>query len=418
MKKIIIFLLLLIIPLTAGETVKARIASVLAKLPSEVRYSILIINPLSSDTIYSHNISQLMTPASVTKLYTTITALSIMGPNHPLSVKLFCEDKNTVNGAIEGNLYIKGFGNSLFTTEDLRGMAAELHAKGIRHVSGSIIGDDSYFDDEYSRRDWIDEEPGASGIPPVSALVLDRNQRVTTRKGRRGRVFSSRSSVVNPSLYVAQRLREELKSAGIYVSGDAVAGITPKTVTELADKSVLLKDLIKIVNKRSDNFLAECLFKTIGAFNSKIEGSAFYASQGEKEFLNRNDIVLDGGEIVDGSGLSHFNRTSVRGIVNLLEYAYSNLAYFDDFVKSLSISGEDGTLRARMYNSLAAEHFFGKTGTLNGVSTIAGFLKCANGDELIIGIMTEFGSRGPRFYRAIQDQIIEAAAGYKFDPEQ
>ncbi len=418
MKKIVIFLLLSVIPLFAGESVKSRITSILAKLPAGVRYSILVINPLSNDTIFSRNISTLMTPASVTKLYTTITALSMMGPNHPLSVKIYSADNTFPEGTIPGNLYIKGFGNSLFSTEDLRGMVEELRRKGIRHIAGSIVGDDSYFDDEYSRRDWIEEEPGASGIPPVSGLVIDRNERVVTRKGRRGRIISSHSSVTNPPLFVAQRLREELKSAGISVSGDAISGITPKGVTQLAEKSVLLKDLIKIVNKRSDNFLAECLFKTIGAFNSKIEGSAFYASQGEKEFLNKNDIVLDGGEIVDGSGLSHFNQTSVRGIVNLLEWAYSNLSYFDDFVKSLSISSEDGTLRGRMYNSLAADHFFGKTGTLNGVSTIAGFLKCANGDELIIGIMTEFGRKGPRFYRGIQDQIIEAAAGYQFDPER
>ncbi len=359
-----------------------------------------------------------MTPASVTKLFTTITAISLMGPNFQIAVKIYTDSKIPSSGVIDGNLYIKGFGNSLFETADLKAMVQDLKRKGIQKIAGKIIGDDSYFDDEYSRRDWIEDEPGASGIPPVSALVLDRNQQTVARKGRRGKVRISRSLVSNPPLHVAQRLREELREAGIQVSGEAISGITPKTATELLAKGPLLKDLIKIVNKRSDNFLAECLFKTTGAYNSKVEGSAFYASQAEKEFLHRNDIVTDGGELVDGSGLSHFNQASVRSIVNLLEWAYTNLPSFDDFVKSLSISSEDGTLRGRMGGSSAAEHFFGKTGTVNGVSTIAGYLKCANGDELIVGIMFEFGRGNARYYRQLQDLIIETASGYKFDPER
>lgn len=416
-KKTAIFLLLISLHLFPQGTIQSRISAILSKARA-AKYSVLIINPLSNDTLYAANSSRLMTPASVTKLYTTITAISLMGPNYQIAVRLFTENKNIVNGTIDGNLYIKGYGNSLFSTEDLREMVQALKQKGVSRITGKIIGDDSYFDDEYSRRDWIEDEPGANGIPPVSALVLDRNSRSVASKGRRGRIRISHSLVQNPPLFVAQRLREELKAVGIQVGGEAAAGVTPKGAAELVTKGPLLKDLIKIVNKRSDNFLAECLFKTIGAYNSKVEGSAFYASQAEKEFLFKNDIVIDGGEIVDGSGLSHFNQVSVRSIVNLLEWAYTNLPSFDDFVKSLSISSEDGTLRGRMQGSNAAEHFFGKTGTVNGVSTIAGYLKCANGDELIVGIMFEFGGGRPTYYRRLQDEIIETASGYKFDPER
>ena len=416
-KKTLIFLFFFAINLSAQNSIKSSISSILSSVHPGVHSSVLVLDPLSNDTIYAKNISRLMMPASVTKLFTTITALSLMGPEYKLNTVIYAENQVS-QGILHGNIYLKGYGNSLFTGEDLADMVNELKQKGITKIAGDVVADDSYFDDEYRRSDWIEDEQGDAGMPPVSAIVIDRNMFSTTVKGRRGTYRTRSAKVANPPLSAANKFCNELKKSGITVTGKAVSGTTPKTAVELTKRGVALKELIKTINKRSDNFLAECLYKTLGAFHSKIEGSSFYSSQAEKSFLSKNDIITDGGEIVDGSGLSHSNQISARGLVNLLEWAYSNLPCFDDLAKSLSVAGEDGTLRNRMLDSDASAHFFGKTGTLNGVSTLAGYLKCKSGDELIIVIMFEFGGASPKHYRRLQDLIIEAASGYKYNPER
>jgi len=82
----------------------------------------------------------------------------------------------------------------------------------------------------------------------------------------------------------------------------------------------------------------------------------------------------------------------------------------------LSVAGDDGTLRGRLLNSPAAENFFGKTGTLNGFSSIAGYLRCNDGDDVIVAMIFEFSQKRARYYKNIQDNIIRVLAGYKANP--
>ena len=416
MNKFILFLFLCSIAAYPGKNdleITTKIREILRIVPPGTNYAILIINPMNNDTLYAHNVSTLMAPASVTKLFTTLTALTVLGPEYKIATKLFTPDKNIKDGTINGDLYIKGYGNSVFTTEDLKEMVRELKSKGISRIQGNIIGDDSFFDDEYYRNDWIEEEPGAAGIPPVSALVIDRNHMAVKRKTRRKKFRISYENIKNPAQYIASVLKNELHGAGIQVSGQATTGVMPNNCTQLSESYITLSTLIKTINKRSDNFLAECLFKLTGAVNSKEEGNAFYASQAVNEFLEQQDIKTDGTKIVDGSGLSHFNQASVRCIAGLLEWAYLNYPSFGDFLRSLSVAGDDGTLRGRLTNSEAAENFFGKTGTLNGFSSIAGYLRCSDGDDIIISMIFEFSEKRARYYKNIQDRIIGLLAGYK-----
>lgn len=391
-----------------------QIDQLLQLVPRGTNFGVLIIDPLTNDTVYVHNATALMIPASVTKLFTTLTAMTVLGPNYMLSTKLLTADKNLRDGVIDGDLIIKGYGNSLFTSDSLRAMVNKLARMGIHHVRGNIIGDDTFFDNEYYRRDWIEDEPGGGNIPPISALVLDRNMAnettVTGKKKKKMRVV--RAKMKNPAEATAKALYKALTAAGIVVDGQVTTGAAPAQATEIAASSVRLKDLIRVINKRSDNFLAECLFKTVGAVNSKKEGSAFYAVQALYQFLERHDIVTDGLQISDGSGLSHYNLVTVRSVVSLLEWAYLNLSDFSDFQKSLSVAGDDGTLRNRMHSMDGASNFYGKTGTLNGLSSIAGYLHCKNGNDLIVAMIFEFNQSRARYYKNIQDRIIEALAGY------
>ena len=392
------------LPLSASskDEIQNKIEEILSRLPSSTKVGILILNPLTEDTVYSANHIVSMIPASNTKLFTTAAALSIMGGDFTLTTSLFTSDKNINDGTIDGDLYLKGYGNSVFTKEDLESMVDELKTKGVKKVTGRIIGDDTYFDNIYTRDDWITNEVSNVRLPAISALVVDRNRKIT--RGRR------RSYIINiddPPLYAASLLHSKLIESGIEVLSGAEKGVTPETAYLISEKGITLRELIKRINKESDNFLAECLFKTIGAVASGKQGNSFYSTQAILSFISDNGIYSDGTSVVDGSGISRYDQVTVCAIAGVLEKMYFDIANFDDFYNSLSIAGVDGTLEERMRGTPAENNFHGKTGTLNGVSSIAGYLSCGNGDDLIVSILFEYEHGGRRLHRNIQDSIIE-----------
>ena len=407
--RFLFFFLLFSLTLSASskEEIKNKIENILSRLPFTTKAGILILNPLTEDTLYSLNHTASMIPASNTKLFTTATALSVMGGDFVLSTKLLCDDKNINDGTIDGNLYLKGYGNSVFTEEDLQAMIEELKDKGIKKITGKIIGDDTYFDNVYTRDDWITDEVANVKLPPISALVIDRNRKII-QTVRRGRIRNYLVNIEDPPFYASSLLRTKLVESGIEVGSGAEKGITPENVNIISEKGITLRELIKETNKESNNFLAECLFKTIGAVVSGEQGNSFYSTQAIISFISDNGIFSNGTTVVDGSGISRFDQITVGAITGLLEKMYFDIANFDDFYNSLSIAGIDGTLERRMIGTPAENNFHGKTGTLNGVSSIAGYLSCDNGEDLIVSIFFEFNKGGARFHRDIQDSIIEA----------
>jgi D-alanyl-D-alanine carboxypeptidase/D-alanyl-D-alanine-endopeptidase (penicillin-binding protein 4) len=215
-----------------------------------------------------------MIPASNTKLFTTAVALSNLGGDFKISTKIFTDDFDINDGEINGNLYIKGYGNSTLTLYDMERMVYEIKLKGITRITGNIIGDDTYFDDVYKRDDWIADETANVKLPPISALTVDRNRKlIQKRRGRR--IRTSVVAIENPPLNAASVLRSKLIESGIETGKVASVGKTPDKVLLLCESGIQLSNLIKQINKHSDNFLAEGLFKTIGAEASQDQGNAF-----------------------------------------------------------------------------------------------------------------------------------------------
>ncbi len=422
LKKLFLFVLLISIQTfaTSKDEIKNRIADALERLPGSTITAILVYNPLTRDTIYSLNSKLPVIPASNTKLFTTSVALSVMGSDYHLSTKILTTDKKYKGGIINGNLYIKGYGNSLFTSEDLTDMVKKLKRMGIKEIKGDVIGDDSFFDELYTRSDWINDEHANLHLPAISALVIDRNRKLVRRKIRirRGKkryyrtVYYSRN-IDNPPLYAAKLLTEKLRGDGIRVSGKYKKGTTPDSAITLEDSFVQLKDLIQVINKHSDNFLAECLFKTLGAVATGEQGNSFYSTQTIIKFLKDNGIYSEGTSLVDGSGISRFDHVTVSAIVGLLEKVYFDLSHFQDFDNSLSVAGIDGTLRHRMMGSAAENNFHGKTGTLNGVSSLSGYLTTKNGVELIVSMIFQFKSGGTRLHREVENKIVEILSNWQ-----
>ena len=394
------------------EKIIKEIDDLISGIPASTKMAIMIYNPLTQDTLISINHTESMIPASNTKLFTTATALEIMGGDHLLSTKILAEDTELSDGTIEGNIYLKGFGNPTFCSEDLEQLVNQLCQSGLRKVAGNIVGDDTYFDDVYSRDDWISEERANVKLPPISAIVIDRNRTVVVKK-RKGRYRNYFVNIDNPPLFTAKKLKEILISHGVEVVGKSISGqATDKTQT-LVESSIELRELLKEINKHSDNFYAECLFKTLGSVSSGQQGNSFFSTQAILNYIEDNSIYSTGTTIVDGSGISRFDQVTAGALVGLLEKVYFNIKQFDDFFNSLSIAGVDGTLHKRMIGTSAENNFRGKTGTLNGVSSLAGYVTTADNDDLIVCMMFEFTTGGASKYKKIQDRIIEILADWK-----
>jgi D-alanyl-D-alanine carboxypeptidase len=393
------------------EVIESRINGIVSRLPATTKAAVLIYNPLTQDTIFSLNPAVSMIPASNTKLFTTSAALSLLGGDYPLSTKLLCTDNNTRDGVINGNLYIKGYGNSVLTEQDITDMVLELKKSGITRITGNIVGDDTYFDNVYTRDDWITDETANVKLPPISAIVVNRNTTIVQKKrGRRTRNYVA--NVTNPPLHAAALVREKLLNNGIEVLSPAVTGITPEDNFVLAEKVIPLRKLIGLINKKSDNFLAECLFKTIGATASGTQGNAFYSTQAVLDFIDDNGIFAKGTAVVDGSGISRFNQITTGAIAGLLEKMYFDLKNFEDYYNSLSIAGVDGTLRNRMKMTAAENNFHGKTGTLNGVTSIAGYITTKKDEDLVISMIFEYQKGSQYLHKSLEDEIIEVLANW------
>jgi D-alanyl-D-alanine carboxypeptidase/D-alanyl-D-alanine-endopeptidase (penicillin-binding protein 4) len=414
MKKVLILfsILISITYATSKDEIKGIISNIVEKIPASTNVGIIIYNPLTQDTIFQKNAFMSLTPASNTKLFTTATALSLLGGDFPLYTRIMTNDLNMKSGVINGDIYIKGYGNSTFTTSDLESMVNTMKDKGIKRINGRIIGDDTYFDDVYFRGDWITDEVANVSLPPISAIVIDRNRVVTHKKIRR-RIKTFTTNVNDPPLYAAKLLKEKLASEGIVVTGLCLKGETPRNAVTLAETKIILRDLISLINKHSDNFLAECLFKTIGAESSQKQGNSFYSTQAITNFLEENRVYLKGTSIVDGSGISRFDQVTPISISGILEKMYFDIANFEDYYNSLSIAGVDGTLRNRFTGTSAENNLHGKTGTLDGISSLSGYLTTAKGDDLIISMIMEFDKKGNRFHHEIQDQIVKILTDWK-----
>ncbi|MBK9098136.1 MAG: D-alanyl-D-alanine carboxypeptidase/D-alanyl-D-alanine-endopeptidase [bacterium] len=389
-----------------------QLNDMIQEVPASTKMAIMIYDPLTQDTLVSINHTSSMIPASNTKLFTTATALELMGGDYLISTKIFADDEDFSDGVLDGNIYIKGFGNPTFTTENLEDLVNKLYQAGLRKITGNIFGDDTYFDNIYSRDDWISEERANVKLPPISALVIDRNRTVVTKK-RKGRYRNYFVNVKDPPSYAAKMLKEKLKVYGVEAEGKSLSGKTPDNSILLLESSIELRELIKEINKSSDNFYAECLFKTLGSYYSGQQGNSFYSTQAVLNFIEDNSIYSTGTKIVDGSGISRFDQVTAGAIVGLLEKVYFNIEQFDDFYNSLSIAGIDGTLHRRMIGTTAENNFRGKTGTLNGVSSLAGYVTTADEDDLIVCIIFEFVEGGASKHKKIQDRIVEALADWK-----
>lgn len=417
----------------------------------------IVTSAKSQEVLAERDADILLNPASNIKLITTLAALSILRPEYRFKTEYYMDN---------GNLYVKGYGDPTIVSEGLQRVAHELKLRGVTQITGRVVLDTSYFDNNNEPKGFEKFRNSLKTYAaPIGALSFNHNMvQIVARPTQKGqpafwsvepasdyfqtegkietgtrskrpsfrliddgksmRVVASgkigmnagfiqmRRRIFNPDQHFAGALIHYLTQEGIGLSSNSFTiDLVPAHAKLLyVDRSAPLTQIIAETNKHSSNFMAEMLVKAIAA---KTATPASFANGLDtiREFLEKSVGFKPGSySLINGSGLGDGNRLSARHFAKLLAYGSHNFEIASEFIGSLGVAGSQGTLSKRMRDSDANGRLRAKTGTLNNVSALSGYVATKNNDTLIFSILVE-GHMVPayRIWR-LQDRIGDSLA--------
>lgn len=411
--------------------------------------------------LYQMNEERLFIPASNMKLFVTSCATDVLPPNFAYTTPLL-RDGSLDGSTLRGSLYLKGSGDSTLETKDLRQLARAVKSAGITRVEGDVVGDASVFDDESLGYGWASDDlayyysaeisgltvdratatvritPGKVGEPPAVSLdpdagyLLVRSTATTVpdsreetisvgrllgtnvvtvsggvRRGNKDATFAV--TMTDPAAYTAFLFRALLREQGVTVTGAARTGKVPDGATLVAEhRSPELPAILALINKPSDNLIAESLLKTLGLLK-KNAGTASAGADVEREYLKRMGVDPGILVIADGSGLSRHNNVTPASIIAILQFMWSH-PNREGFVKSLPVAGVDGSLRRRMVNTPAAGKVMAKTGYVGKARSLSGYVTARDGETYAFSMIMNHYNGTTADVNGIQDRILAAIA--------
>ncbi|MSO57499.1 MAG: D-alanyl-D-alanine carboxypeptidase/D-alanyl-D-alanine-endopeptidase [Thermoleophilia bacterium] len=310
----------------------------------------------SGEVLFAHNATKPFVPASVEKLPIAWAALRLLGPRFRFTTEVV-GDGHRAGATWAGTLVLRGHGDPTLSTPDLDLLARTIRARGIRTVTGRIVGDESFFDTKRAAPGWKREFVGGES-PPLSALVVDRG---------------AGWPALFPAYAAAKSFRAALTRAGVSVHGGVGVGLAPAEGPRLAtDTSPPLRQLVRLLNAESDNFAAEMLLKRLGAADGQV-GSSAGGARAVLALLDRDGIPTQGLRLVDGSGLSARDRLTALALVSILAAANTDPVAGPALLASLAVAGTSGTLDRRLYPLAGIVR--GKTGTTDLSCTLVGVVR-------------------------------------------
>lgn len=377
-----------------ADTVTTDTAAVVLPWPQNVqtRLDSLMLDPLLESTqlglmvydltadslLYSHGAKQTLRPASTMKLLTAVTAIDLLGGDYKLNTSL--RYMGTVKDSVlTGDLICVGGLDPMFDANDMRAFVESVKGLGVDTIRGRLVAAPSFKESELLGEGWCWDDDN----PQLSPLLVERKDEFMP-------VF-------------ANRLRE----AGIVVEASITTAPYSKDALMLCLRSHTLKDVLMPMLKESDNLYAESLFFQIAASQTARPAKAAHARQIIKRELSKAGVTGVPYRIADGSGLSLYNYVTPELMVKLLCYAYKNTKIFMQFYPALPIAGQDGTLKKRMTGPYTNGKVKAKTGTLTGISSLAGYLTTANGHVVAFSIINQ-GVLKNADGRGFQDKVCTA----------
>lgn len=415
--------------------------------------SVSVRKASNGEMIYSKNPELGVTPASSLKVLTAAAALETLGEKHRFSTEVLTNGQ-VAKGTLYGNLYLKGHGDPTLLKKDFDHFASILANRGVKRLSGHLIGDDTWYDadrlspgiakDDESyyyaaqisaltlspNADYdagsviVEAKPSTNGraakvtLSPATNVVRVINKSKTVPKGYRNTLKIEREygtnkivitgnvpagssgkkewiAVSNPTAYALDVFKKSLAEKGIkFVSSSKVLrGKTPDDARVLVSKkSMPLHQLIVPFLKLSNNTHAEHLAKEMGKVKYG-EGSWKAGTRVMREYAESIGLDLTQWKFEDASGMSHANKVSSSQFTLLLQKVRQE-PWYRTFLKGMPIAGGKdrfvgGTLRTRMTTSPAKGNVIAKTGSLDKVSSLTGYVTTRDGELLVFSILTQ-----------------------------
>jgi serine-type D-Ala-D-Ala carboxypeptidase/endopeptidase (penicillin-binding protein 4) len=363
-------------------------------------------------------------PASSMKVITGAAALDVLGADTTLTTRFAAAAAPGPDGMVTGDLWMVGGGDPLLSTAaygalstngarpatDLAAVADRLVAAGVRRVTGSVVGDGSRYDDVRVVPEWPRRFLTQNVVGPLGALIV--NDGWTIDPDGPGPGTGTPGVAEDPALHAADVMTALLRARGVAVDGPPAVGVaSPAAVTILDQPSLAVGALVEELLTFSDNTTAELLVKEMG----RTAGSGTTAAGLEVmgRWLQGTGLPLDGVVLADGSGLSSRNRLTCRVISGVL------LSDGPDgpVATGLARPGLPGTLDDRFTAGPLRDRVRAKTGTLNDVTALAGWLTTVPGARIAFAVVVNApgGSVGARD-TALQGQLLEAVLAHPQAP--
>jgi len=410
-------------------------------LPDGANLALLVQKIGATSPSIDYNGQQMALPASTMKLLTALTAMLQLGPDFRFTTQL--ESKGTLSGnTLRGDLVARFGGDPTLTRQDLRNLVANLKKQGIEHIEGNLVIDTSVFASHDKAPGWPWNDMTQCFSAPPGAAIVDRNcfsvslyssqtpgekafirvaswypvnmfsEVRTLARGsadaqyceldvvpgelnrftltgcmaQRAEPLPLAFAIQDGASYAGAILKEDLLKAGIDYSGHLVrqTQVTQPATVLAQTQSAPLRSLLKTMLKKSDNMIADTVFRTIAHDYFGVPGTWRAGSDAVRQILRKKaDIDLGNTIQVDGSGLSRHDLISPATMMKVLQY----IAQHDqqlDIIQMLPLSGHDGTLtyRGGLHEAGVDGKLSAKTGSLQGVYNLAGFITTASGQRM------------------------------------
>ena len=391
------------------------------------------------NTLYQMNADKNFIPASLMKVFTASTLLDLLSPSLQFTTRFFAESK-IKNSVLNGNLYLKGGGDPGFVSESLWNLVNNLKRTGLKTIAGDLIVDDSRFNRKkkgerlsYSSHFSYDAPVGALSFnwntaniylrsgkkigqplsvyidPSPSYFLSIKNKTRTEKKNKRKNISIQRKkegesresleitgqmpfrygellvyrNILYPAIWTGWNAVDFLKQRGIYITGQVKKGAVPKKASVLAEwHSRPLVEHIKLMMKYSNNFMVEMLVKNMVVELTGKKGHLKEGLEIIKKHIKKLGIEEAEYSLVQASGLSRKNKLKPRHLKTVLQY-WLNHPLQAEFESAFPLAGEDGTLKKYFKNTKLKGRIHAKTGSINGVVGLSGYLITKKGEKRI-----------------------------------
>jgi PBP4 family serine-type D-alanyl-D-alanine carboxypeptidase len=458
-------------PAATPAELAPRLDALIQRLaPPEAHVGVHVVRFGSGEVVYAREANKLFTPASLQKVATAGAALGLLGAQKRFTTRVMSQ-ATVESGVLKGDLYLKGDGDPMLEAADLEKLAASLRAQGVREIGGDLVGDATVFAPEgRGPAGWAWDDlaegygataggltlhrnavtvtttpAGRAGDPvrleitPITSYLQVRNSARTLAAGEQGTLglglerFAPGSwqealnvrgglptgaaadveqlAVADPARFALTAFREALGRQGVALRGQPRLAGTPQGARTIAQHlSPPLADVVHEMLKESDNLLAETVLLHLGIKGKGGAGTWEKGLATLRGFLERAGWPADAYRLADGSGLSRYNAMSPVMLTRLLGYLPSQRLAYPSFLIGLPVAGVDGTLARRLAGPATRGRLRAKTGTMSGVSGLAGYLETQDGETLVVAVMTN-GFVGPSTkIRQLQDALVETLA--------